>query len=385
MSADPGFVNVADARRRARRRLPRALFEFVDGGAEDEVTQAANQAAFEEVTFRPRMAVPAVEPELSTTVLGSPVSLPVLLSPTGMTRSLHPDAEGGVAAAAGAAGTIYALSTMSGTRLEDVAARAGGELWYQLYMVGRRPGAQALMDRARAVGYRVLVLTVDTPVPGRRERDIRNGVLNPLTMSARNLARFGPQLVLRPRWTLGFARDGMKVHPPDVGGGLEGAALVQAISDSAPTWSDVEWLVSEWGGPVVVKGLLTASDATIAADLGVAGVVVSNHGGRQLESAPASLRALPEVVDAVGDRVEVYLDGGVRRGGDVAKALALGARAVMVGRPHLYGLAVAGQAGVAAVIEVLRSELARTLSLMGCANVADLDRSYVDGWTGQNR
>ncbi len=382
------LLNVADARRRARRVLPRVVFDYVDGGADDEVTLAANEAAFKELAFCPRAAVDAGEPSLATAVLGTPVALPVLLAPCGLVRLLHPDAAAGAARAAAAAGTISVLSTVAGVPMEEVAAASAGPKWFQLYASGGREEAAELMDRASAAGFEALVVTVDTPALGNRERDLRNGVTPPLRLDAHTAVALGPQVLARPRWALRMATDGVSMlhrpPPPQAGrrglsaaGSGLGAAGAVAMLASPFTWSDVTWMRGRWSGPLVVKGVLSAADARQAVEAGADAVIVSNHGGRQLDGAPATIAVLPEVVDAVGSQAEVLVDGGVRRGSDVVKAVSLGAQAVLVGRPYLYGLAVGGGRGVEEVLAVLRRELARTLRLLGCPSVADLDPSYV--------
>ena len=344
------IYSVGEARRRARRVLPRVVFDFVDGAADGEVTLRENEKAFEEVTFRPRVAV-HVKPDLGTTVLGTPVEFPVLCAPCGFVRLVHPDGEIGVARAAAAAGTVSIVSTAAGTSLEDVADGAAAaphvrEKWFQLYFMGGRNGAEALLERAQAAGYTALVLTVDTAVIGNRERDTRNRVVVPLGITGRNALVFAPQMAMHPGWFYRFVRDGMSLDMPNTyrlgpdGTPLPSAEAHKAMVSAPPKWSDLAWIREQWRGPIVVKGLMTGDDARRAVDLGAAAVVVSNHGGRQLDGSPATLRALPEVVDAVGDVTEVLVDGGVRRGSDVAKALALGARAVLIGRAYLYGLAV---------------------------------------------
>jgi len=363
--------------------VPRLVFDYVDGGAEGEVTLHANRRAFEALTFRPRQAVGLVAGETATSVLGAKLSLPVLLAPVGYSRLMHPAGECAAARAAGAAGTAYILSTMSGHRLEDVrAASRGGPVWYQLYLIGGREAGEAAIARARAAGYAALVVTVDTPVAGLRERDVRNGATQLLGGSLRAKLPFLPQLLARPWWLLSFLRDGgvpalPNVVPPGQGP-MPLVDVTTALARAAVAWSDLRWLRDLWSGPIVVKGVLSGDDARRAVDEGAAAVVVSNHGGRQLDGAPAALAVLPEVVAAVGSQVEVLMDGGVRRGSDVVKALSLGARAVLVGRAYAYGLAAAGEAGVARALEILRTDMTRTLQLLGCPSVSQLDRSFVD-------
>ena len=379
--ASPRVVNISDLRRLAERRLPRAVFDYIDGGADGEVTLRENCRAFEAVTFRLRGAVAVPQCELGTTVLGTQVSMPILLAPLGSSRMFYPRGEEVAAQQAGAAGTIYILSTLSGCRLEDVKRATSGPAWYQLYLVGGRDAARAAIARAKAAGFSGLVVTIDTPVAGLRERDVRNGTTELLARGL-SMIRFLPQFLARPRWLVDFLRDGGLMHFPNVvppgQGPLPYADVSVALEQTTITWNDFGWIRKAWGGPIIVKGVLTAEDARRAVGEGAAAVVVSNHGGRQLDGVSPTLRALPEVVAAVTDRTEVLLDGGVRRGSDVAKALCLGARAVLVGRAYAYGMGAAGGPGVARAIEILRSDLVRTLKLLGCASVRELDRSYVD-------
>ncbi|HZP31451.1 MAG TPA: alpha-hydroxy acid oxidase [Acidimicrobiia bacterium] len=387
----PPFYSVADARRRARRVLPRVVFDFVEGGADDELTMRENRRAFEEITFRPRVAVHA-RPDLRTTVVGTPVELPVLCAPCGFVRIVHPDGEIAVAREAAAAGTVSIVSTAAGTALEEVAEGArtglGGDdakrLWFQLYFMNGRAGAEVLVERAEHAGYGALVVTLDTATVGNRERDTRNGVVLPLGVDARNAWHFGPQMLVHPAWFARFVRDGMRLDFPNsvrLGPGatpIPKEQQAKAIVTRPPTWADVEWIRARWTGPLLLKGVLTVDDARRAVDVGADAVVVSNHGGRQLDGAPASVRVLPEVVDAVGADTEVLVDGGVRRGSDVVKAVALGARAVLIGRAYLYGLAARGGAGVADVLRILRLDMDRTMRLLGCPSVQELDRTWID-------
>jgi isopentenyl diphosphate isomerase/L-lactate dehydrogenase-like FMN-dependent dehydrogenase len=380
--ASPRVVNIEDLRLLARRRVPKVVFDYLDGGAEGEVTLRANRRAFDAVTFRPRHAVSVSGVDLRTSVLGRELALPVLLAPVGYSRVMHVAGEPAAARAAGAAGTAYVLSTMSGYALEDVKAASSGPLWYQLYLLGGRTVAEAAIQRARAAGYAALVVTIDTAVAGLRERDVRNGMSQLLGRSLSAKLPFVPQLFAHPRWLAKFVlAGGIPPLPNVVVPGQGPMALVDvttALARAAVTWEDLRWLRDAWHGPIVVKGVLTGDDARRALDAGAAAVVVSNHGGRQLDGVPASLRALPEVVTAVGDRAEVLIDGGIRRGGDIVKAVCLGARAVLVGRAYAYGLAAAGGAGVARALEILRADLERTLQLLGCPAVTKLDPSFVD-------
>ena len=370
-----------DARRLARRRVPPAVFDYVDGGADGEATMRANRRAFEAVGFVPRAGVTKGAPDLATTVLGSSVSMPVLLSPVGYTRLVHREGDVAGARAAGTAGTVFTLSSMAGHTIEEVAAAGEGPKWFQLYFLGGRAGAEQLIDRAQRAGYTALVVTMDSQIPGNRERDGRHGIKFPITMAPRGMVKLALQVVPHPRWLLDFRKGGVQFDIPnafDTPGGppLSMGEAIASMTANAPTWEDFAWIREQWQGPILAKGLVTATDAKRAVAAGVDGIVVSNHGGRQLDGVAASLPALVEVVDAVGDSVEVLVDGGIRRGSDVARALALGARAVMIGRPWVFAL-TAGQPGVERMLELLRTDLDRTLRLLGCPSVGELDRSYV--------
>lgn len=382
------------ARAAARRRLPRAVFDYIDGGSESESTLRANCVAFESMGLIPRMGVTEGEMQLGTTVLGHEVSMPLLLSPVGYTRMMHPQGDVAGAAAAGSAGTIFTLSSMSGHTMEDVAAAATGPLWFQLYFLGGRDGAERLVDRAQRAGYAALAVTMDTQIVAKRERDVVNGLQNPLRVTAQNALRHGPRFALKPKWALGFARDRFQLDIANADS-IERAGRRMPLDEATagmskfpPRWEDFTWMREQWRGPIIAKGIITVDDAKRAIDCGVSAIIVSNHGGRQLDGMPASLPALSKIADAVGDQVELLMDGGVRRGSDVARALALGARAVMVGRPWVFGLSAGGQPGVERLLQMFRTDLDRTLRLLGCRNVSDLDRSYVDlppGWADPGR
>jgi isopentenyl diphosphate isomerase/L-lactate dehydrogenase-like FMN-dependent dehydrogenase len=375
-------VSIDDFRPIARRRLPKAVFDYLDGGAEGEVTLRENCRVFEDVTFRPRHAVAHPNCELRTRVLGFNLSLPFLLAPVGYSRLMHPGGEVVAARAAGAAGTAYILSTISGHKLEDVKAGSSGPVFYQLYLMGGRGAAEAVIERARVAGFSALVVTIDTPVSGMRERDFRNGTKELISGGLLAKIPFIPHLLSHPGWLISFLRDGGLPGLPNVvipgQGPMTLVDIGAALASAAVTWADLGWIRQHWGGPIVVKGVLTGDDARRAIDEGAAAVVVSNHGGRQLDCVPASLRALPEVVKAANGQVEVLMDGGIRRGTDVIKAICLGARAVLCGRAYAYGLAAAGEAGVTRAIEILRTDVERTLRLLGCPSITALDRSYVN-------
>src|SRR5881392_3424435 len=386
----PRVINIEDLRRAAKRRLPRVVFDYIDGGAETEWTLRANCRAFEAVTLRPRGAIATPVCEMSTTLLGTPLDMPVILAPVGSCRLMYPRGEEAAARAAGRAGIIYTLSTLSGCRLEDVAAASEGPVWYQLYLVGGRDCALAAIERARKAGFSALVVTVDTAVAGMRERDIRNGAKELLSGKLGAMLPFVNQVLTKPRWLAAFLADGGLMRFENVvipgKGPMLYADVTAALEQSVVTWEDLKWIRAAWNGPVVIKGVHTREDARRAVDEGADALVISNHGGRQLDRVAPSLQMLPEVVAAIGDRIEVLFDGGIRRGSDIIKALCLGARAVLVGRAYAYGLGAAGEAGVARAIEILRADLVRTLKLLGCASVADLDRSLIDvpaDWLGK--
>jgi len=380
--APPRVISIEDLRSLARRRLPDVVFDYVDGGAEGEVTLRENRRAFDAVTFRPRQAVAVPRCDLRARVLGLDLALPALLAPVGYSRLMHPSGEVAAARAAGSAGTAYILSTVSGYRLEEVKAATSGPVWYQLYLVGGREAAEAGIVRAHAAGLSALVITIDTPVVGMREAELRHGAVQLLGPKPMAKLPFLPQLLTRPGWLAGFLLDGGVHELPNVVIPAHGSmALVDArmgLVRATFSWEDMRWIRGVWPGPILFKGVLTGEDARRAVEEGAAAVIVSNHGGRQLDGAPASLRALLDVVRAVNGRAEVLLDGGIRRGSDIIKAICLGARAVLVGRAYVYGLAAAGEAGVARALQILRADLERTLTLLGCPSISGLDRSYVD-------
>jgi L-lactate dehydrogenase (cytochrome) len=380
--ASPHVVSIEDFRSLARRRVPRAVFDYLDGGAEGEVTLRENCRSFQDVTFRSRHAVEVPQCDLGTRILGIDLALPAMLAPVGYSRLMHPGGEVAAARAAGVAGTAYILSTISGHRLEDVKAASSSPVFYQLYLLGGRGAAEAAIERARQAGFSALFVTIDTPISGMRERDVRNGVKELISGGLMQKIPFLPQVLSRPGWLLSFLLDGGMPPLPNVvipgEGPMPLVDVNAALASSTVTWQDLRWIRELWRGPVVIKGVLTGDDARRAIDEGAAAVVVSNHGGRQLDCVPASLRALPEVVAAVNGRIEVLMDGGIRRGSDIVKAICLGARAVLCGRAYAYGLAAAGEAGVVRALEILRVDLERTLRLLGCPSVAALDRTYVN-------
>lgn len=372
--------NVDDFRRLAQRRLPPALFHYIDGAADDEYSKHHNTAAFAHWELVPRCLQDVTHIDLRTRVLGVDVDWPVILAPTGMSRFFHHEGELAVARAAHQAGTLYSLSTVSTTTIEDVAACTPGPKMFQLYVL-RDPGINGeLIDRCRAAGYSALCLTVDTVVQGNRERDLRTGMTVPPKLSAKSFAGF----MARPAWCYRHL-----TSPPLSMANLahriaEGSSQVSTLGayingqfDRALNWRHAEAAIARWQGPFAIKGILSAADARRAADIGATAVIVSNHGGRQLDGVPAPIDVVAEIADAVGGRVDIIVDGGVRRGTHVLKALALGATACMIGRPYLYGLAAGGQPGVARVLELLRSEVERDMILSGRARSADLDGSLL--------
>lgn len=376
---------ISELRDAARRRVPRVVFDYVDGAAGDEVTAAANVAALRAIELHPRMLAGVAEVDTATSVLGQPVTLPLLGAPMGLTGLLHPAGEVALARALCGAGSISVLAAMASCPIEEVAAAAGGPVWFQMYIWRDRGLVQEMLQRAWAAGLPVLVLTVDVPCSGNRDRDRRNGFSVPPRVTARALAGG----LAHPGWSYRFARQpriSWGNLPGDGGAAADqarGAASLSAQTnrqfDPAATWDDVRWFRDRWDGRLVVKGVLRAEDACRAVQLGADGIAVSNHGGRQLDSAPAAIRALPAVADAVGADAEVYVDGGIRRGADIVKALALGARACLAGRPLAYGLGAAGEAGARRAVEILRAELRTVLALAGCPSVRAIDASWVAG------
>ena len=379
------IVNIEDFRRAARRRLPRPVFDYIDGGAEGEVTLRENARAFEDISFHPKSAVDTPPPELGTTVLGIPISMPIILAPVGSSRMFWPRGEAAAAAAAGEAGTIYCLSTLSGMRLEEVRAATKGPAFYQVYLCGGRDIAAKTIESAKDAGYGALILTIDTAVAGMRERDSRNGSKEMIAKKILPMLPYLPELLSHPSWLRGFLADGGLMKFPNVrlaDGPMPYADVAAALAQSTVCWDDLQWIRKIWDRKIIVKGVQIADDARRAVDAGADAVVVSNHGGRQLDTVWPTIRVLPDVVKAVGGRIEVLVDGGIRRGSDVVKALCLGARAVLIGRAYAYGLAAAGTPGVTRALEILRTDMVRTMKLLGCPSVKDLDGSYVsrDRW-----
>jgi L-lactate dehydrogenase (cytochrome) len=372
--------NLADLRRLAAKRLPAPIFHYMDGGAEDEWSLRHNTDAFNQFELVPRYLVDVSKIDTSTTVLGQQIAWPLICAPTGLSRMFHDQGERAVARAAASAGIIYSLACLSAVSIEDVAAAADGPKMFQLYVLRDRELNRELIRRAKDAGYVALCITVDTPVPGNRERDLRTGMTIPpaLTlMSFLDIAR-------HPRWAWSQLRGEPLVMANVVHKIAEGSTRISTLVkyvhsqfDPTITWKDAAWMIEQFGGPVAIKGILDPADARRAAEIGASAVIVSNHGGRQLDGVPAPIEVLPQIVEAVGDRAEVILDSGVRRGVHVLKALALGAKACMCGRPYLYGLAAGGERGVARALGILRSEIERDMALMGCCSVSELDAGRI--------
>ena len=372
--------NIADLRELARRRVPAPMFHYIDGAAGDEWTLRESTAAFDRWMLMPRTLVDVSTIDTGVTVMGQRLALPFFCAPTGMSRLFQHEGELAVARAARAAGTMYSLSTMGSTSIEDVAAASDGPKLYQIYVFKDRELTREFIARCKASGYRALCLTVDVPVPGNRERDLRTGMTIPPSITVRsafNVARHPRWLwhyLTTPRLQLANVAHKVTQGKRDVS---SLASYIHKQFDRTVTWDDAAWMAREWGGPFLVKGILTAEDARRAVDAGATAVAISNHGGRQLDGTPAPVEVLPEIVAAVGDRAEVILDGGVRRGTHVVKALALGARACMIGRAYLYGLGAGGEAGVTRALDVLRTELERDMALLGVRSVAELSAAHV--------
>ena len=366
--------SVAAMRALARRRLPRVVFDFCDGGADDEVTRDRNESAFADLEFLPQPLNGTTARDPSIELFGERLSMPVIIGPTGLSGMLWPRGEAAAARAAAKAGIVYTMSHGSTVTIEDLAGDVPGPKWFQVFLYRDRGLTQSFAERAQAAGYRALVLTVDNQVLGQRERDLRNG----FTIPPRVTWRSGLDAWRGVPWLIRMARGGTVTlanyvtdERKDI---LSLAKHINDLLDPALCWRDVAWLREIWTGPLLLKGILHPDEARAALDHGVDGVIVSNHGGRQLEGALAAIRALPAVAEAVDGRMPVLLDGGVRRGSDVVKAVALGAAACLIGRPHLWGLAVAGEAGVAAVLEILRRDIDRVLALGGWDGIARVDR-----------
>ncbi len=352
-------INLFDFEALAKEKLPAMVYDYYASGAEDEITVHDNHAAYSRIRLKFRVLVDVSRRDLSTTVLGQQISMPLLIAPTAFQCMAHPEGEVATARAAGAAGTIMILSTLSNSAVEDVANAANGSVWFQLYVYKDRGVTKNLLQRVRAAGCKAIVLTVDAPILGRRERDIRNRFELPSNLSVKNLMPVGLEQLPKGAEDSGLA------------------AYIESVIDPSLTWKDVDWLCSITDLPVLIKGLVHPEDALRALEHGASGIIVSNHGGRQLDTSLASIEALPEIVEAIGGKIDVLIDGGVRRGTDVLKAIALGAKAVSIGRPILWGLAVEGEPGVRNVLSLLRNELDVAMALCGCTRIDEINRHLI--------
>jgi L-lactate dehydrogenase (cytochrome) len=371
-------VSVADIRDLARRRVPRAVFDFVDGAAWDELTARRNRLDFGELSLLPQMLAGVADVDLSTTLLGQPVSIPLIGSPTGMAGLMHPAGEPAIAGALHRRGGIYAVSAGASYPVEEVIREAPGSTWLQLYLARDRGVVEAMIARAQACGCTALVVTIDVPRAGPRERDLRNG----FTVPPRVTLPTALDAARHPRWLTEVIRNPAVLPTGPAGGAAALADFVNSQFNPAARWEDIEWFRQRWTGPLAVKGILHPKDAETAVQIGADAIMVSNHGGRQLDTAVSAIRALPAVVQAVAGDAEVYLDGGVRRGTDILKAIALGARAVMVGRPMVYGIGAGGRLGAERVVELLVEELRLAMALAGRTSLADVDDSLIGLSTG---
>ena len=372
--------NSGDLRRLAKKRLPAPLFHYIDGGSDDEMTLRQNTTSFDAYNLMPNTLVDVSKINLATTILGQKLDWPVFLSPTGMSRLFHHDGERAVSSAAHKSGTLYTLSTLSSINLEDVAAHTDGPKMFQIYIHRDRGLTKEFIERSRVAGYKALCLTVDMPVAGNRERDLRMGMTMPPKLSLEGLFSFASH----PRWTLNYLshkKFGLENVKHRISKGTSKASsvidYVNEQFDTSVTWDDAEKVIAAWDGPFAIKGIMSAKDAIRAINIGATAIIISNHGGRQLDSAPAPFDCLQDIVEAVDGRAEVILDGGIRRGTHVIKALALGADACSIGRPYLYGLAAGGEEGVTRALSLLKQEITRNMALIGCKNTSELDSSYI--------
>lgn len=373
-------ANVDDLRAIARRRLPGGVFDYVDGGAEDEITYRRNQTDLARWEFVPSVLRDVTSVDTSTTLLGRPAPLPLVLAPTGFTRIVHPPGELAAARAAARKNIPYALSTLSTRSIEEVAGVSEGRKWFQVYVWKDRGLVKNMIERAGESGYEALCITVDLAVPGRRERDVRRGFTLPPQLGW----EMALQGMARPSWTWRFLRSepitfanvtGLRDY--DGSTAVQLSDLVNEQFDASLSWADIEWLRALWSGPVIIKGIQSAADARLAAEHGADAIAVSNHGGRQLDYAPTPANLMEEIAEAAGDSLEIIFDGGVRRGADIVKACALGARAVMVGRPYLYGLGAGGEKGVEWVIDFFADGMARSMALAGVRSLEEVNRGLV--------
>ena len=371
--------SISDLRLAARRKLPRAVFDYIDGGAEDEITLTNNCSAFDRYQLNARALVDVSNIDLSTTILGEKIDLPVILSPTAMTKLFHHQGETAAALAAKKSGTIYSLSSMSTTSIEDIAKVSDAAKWFQIYVWRDRTLLKEFIQRSKDSDYKALCLTVDLPTHGNREKDMKNG----LSIPPRPTPKVLIDTLRHPLWLYHYlTSDAMRLANinEDTKGDHAKFVLKDYIDsqlDPSVNWDDAQWMIEQWDGPFILKGIMSVEDAKRAASIGANAIVISNHGGRQLDHAPGTLDLLPEIVEAVGDKLEVLIDGGIRRGTDVLKALALGAKACMIGRPYLYGLGAGGTEGVSRVLELFREELQRNMKLTGCRSIDEITSELI--------
>ena len=375
----PVITQIEDLRRLAHKRVPRMFYDYADSGSWTESTYRANEADFARIKLRQRVAVDMRNRSSATTMIGQKVAMPVALAPTGLTGMQHADGEILAARAAMAFGVPFTLSTMSICSIEDVAEHAGRGFWFQLYMMKDREFMSRLIGRAKAAGCSALVLTLDLQILGQRHKDLINGLSAPPKLTLKNIVN----MATKPRWAWGMLRTSRRGFG-NIVGHVSGVDDMSSLSswtadqfDPALDWDAVQWVKQQWGGPLIIKGILDVADARLAAQSGADALVVSNHGGRQLDGAPSSIRVLPEIVDAVGSQIEVHLDGGVRSGQDVLRARALGAQAVYIGRPFLYGLGAMGQAGVTKALQLIHHELDVTMALCGHRDIEQVNREII--------
>jgi L-lactate dehydrogenase (cytochrome) len=376
-------VNIEDIRLLARKRVPRPIFDYVDGGAENEVTLRDNRRSWDEVLFRPHNAVYVPRPELRTSVLGSDLAMPMILAPIGFTRLINSQGEQAVAQAAGQNGLGFCMSSFSGYPCEVVAQAApSAPLWFQLYLSGDREITQTTLQRVWKAGFKALCITIDTNAPGMRERDLHNGAPYLMSGNVAAMLPYLPSVISKPRWIAQFLADRDAMFFPNIQvpgkGPMPASDVRRMLLGAVVTWQDLEWIRQAWPGPILAKGVITGDDARRALDYGCVGVIVSNHGGRQLDTSYPSARALPEVVRAINGQGVILMDGGIRRGSDVLKAICMGASAVLIGRAYAYGLMAEGREGVLRSIEILKADLLRTMALLGCGSLSELDASFVD-------
>jgi L-lactate dehydrogenase (cytochrome) len=370
------FYSVSQARDLAQRVLPKVIFDYIEGGADEEITMLNNRKAFQKIFFKPKMVQGSFTPELETELLGFKLSMPILLAPCGLVKIMNPDGALGAVKAAERFQTISVLSAVAGTSLEDVTQDLkSNNLWFQLYASKGQEEIKQLIDRAYQANVSALVVTVDTPELGNRLRDAINGVKPPININLRNASKLLYQILSKPKWTYGALSDFVKMRKNPSSGFMAKDMLKMAASPFS--WDDIKLIKNSWDKYLIIKGVLTKEDAQRAVDNGADGIVVSNHGGRQLEGAPPTIEVISEIADQVSKSVPVILDSGIRTGTDVIKALCLGASAVMIGRPYLYGLSVAGEKGIERILEIFKQELITDMVLLGCKSVKELDKSWL--------